>query len=185
MNTFICEKCNNEMYNLRYFERLSMFCNYCNETQFFNLKKISFEDKIQELKERSRDLKLQAQELNERQTEVDREIIKLEKEEKEKQIFTWENCFTGKGVYISNDSVFQSTHPFCERINNDRSRNIAYSERVAKSMLAMAQLSHIIAKANGDWVADWKDESQKKSTIVRVNNEIRAGNSYYSYSSRK
>lgn len=122
------------MHNLRHFERLS------------------FADKLKELKERSRDFKLQAQELNERQTEVDR------------------------------DSVFQSTHPFCERINNDRSRNIAYSERVAKSMLAMAQLSHIIAKANGDWVADWKDESQKKSTIVRVNNEIRAGNSYYSYS---
>ena len=75
---------------------------------------------------------------------------------------TWENSFKGSGYYIDNESEIYLIEDGTIR---DSGKNLALTKAHCKSMLAFAQLSHIIAKANGDWVADWKDGDQAKYCI--------------------
>lgn len=119
--------------------------------------------------ERIDNLKIKLMSLAMQQAGIEREIKELQEQEKDKDRYTWEKCFTGTGCYIGSDSkiVQVGTHPTL--INH---KNICYSNSAAKSMLAMAQLSHIIAVANGDWVADWEMSNQNKCCIERYRSQI-------------
>ena len=66
-------------------------------------------------------------------------------------------------------------------------KNIFYTKKQARSALAMAQLSQLMAAYNGDWVADWGDFEQKKYIIERVKNKINKNGTtfYYTFLSFK
>jgi hypothetical protein len=83
---------------------------------------------------------------------------------------SWKEAFRGiNGFFVMNDASIQRTNATS---SSDDHHNVYRTEAQAKSALAFAQLSHIVADANGDWEADWKDMSQNKHSIDCEENEL-------------
>lgn len=59
---------------------------------------------------------------------------------------TWEEVFDGKGYFIDNQYSTIHFHP--NIANSTNNKNVFKTEKQAKSALAFAQLSHILAKYN-------------------------------------
>lgn len=78
--------------------------------------------------------------------------------------YTWEKCFNGGGwKLVQGQHLYRPDGLLTPSVSNTI---FAHSLEVVKSMRAMAMLSHIMAKANGDWVADWKDPKQLKACVI-------------------
>lgn len=81
------------------------------------------------------------------------------------------------GYYVETDSSISSTDHIAYYNTDERNINIFATEEQAKSMLAMAQLSQIIAndKRFGGPITDeeWLDENVTKYVIDRHSNRIR------------
>ena len=74
----------------------------------------------------------------------------------------WENKFKGKkieGFYHNGDEIVKYDN--AESENEDK--NVFKTEKQAKSALAYAQLTQLMAlpEYNGDWVPDWSDDDTK------------------------
>lgn len=82
-----------------------------------------------------------------------------------KLVKSWEDAFDGKGYWINLTSNIQKSENGAKHQSN---RGIFKTEVQAKSALAFAQLSHIVADANGDWQADWFKEDRIKHTIAVI-----------------
>ena len=78
------------------------------------------------------------------------------------------------GWYLGSDSVYKETN----EENTDRST--FKTEKQAKSALAYAQLTQLMAleEYNGDWVADWTDEYETKWCIVPVGKKLKVERYY-------
>ena len=82
---------------------------------------------------------------------------------------SWWESFNGKGWFIDTSSQIE----FRENLKkHNYNNNIFKTEAQAKSALAFAQLSHIVADANGDWVADWFDQRQNKYVVELSRNNL-------------
>lgn len=69
--------------------------------------------------------------------------------------YLWEDCYVGKGYHInSNSKVQEIADEFPS--SHDTSKDTAITKEDAMSMLAFAQLTHIVAKINEDYPADSK-----------------------------
>lgn len=84
------------------------------------------------------------------------------------------------GYYISGSAGIMELPPnYTAFSDNPEDNNIFATKKQAKSMLAMAQLSQIIANDErfGGPITDeeWKDEDMAKHVIVRASEEIRRG----------
>ena len=84
----------------------------------------------------------------------------------------WESKILGKtirGYFITSDSDIEKA----QRMSNLKDENVFKTEKQAKSALAYAQLTQLMAlpEYNGDWVADWTDRSSKYC-IVHVNKKL-------------
>ena len=85
----------------------------------------------------------------------------------------WDSKILGsqiKGVYIDTYSNISETDITCFKAD----RNTFKTEKQAKSALAYAQLTQLMAlpEYNGDWVADWTDSSQNQWCIVLLGSEM-------------
>ena len=100
----------------------------------------------------------------------------------------WESMFVGKkikGYFIDHDEssiiFFDSEEDqFIDYEIRSDFKNIFKTEKQAKSALAYAQLTQLMAlpEYNGDWVPDWNDDCEAKYIIKRVRNGI--DTDYYS-----
>ena len=88
---------------------------------------------------------------------------------------TWEKCFSGEGWFITYDQLIKEATDFDKKLIQ---KILFATEKQALSAIAKARLSHIIAKANGDWVADWEQVLQDKYSIGRRRNKIVVLNEY-------
>jgi hypothetical protein len=59
--------------------------------------------------------------------------------------WSWEKCFDGNGVYIDSNSNLFFSNKF---LLDNKCKNVFATEKQAKQVLAFAQLSHIVKKAN-------------------------------------
>ena len=96
----------------------------------------------------------------------------------------WESKFVGgkiKGYFIDHDEssiVFfdsgESQFIDGDGISSD-CKNIFKTEKQAKSALAYAQLTQLMAlpEYNGDWVPDWENDSEKKFCIIHLKEELK------------
>ena len=95
----------------------------------------------------------------------------------------WESMFVGgkiKGYFIDHDesSIIFFDSEESQFIDDDGissdCKNIFKTEKQAKSALAYAQLTQLMAlpEFNGDWVPDWSDDCEEKYIIKRVRNSI-------------
>lgn len=107
---------------------------------------------------------------------VDCEVKIVKKEEKKELVIrTYQDLIdtntTIKGYYIGAVSgIITITHGMSA---DNSTRNITASEKVAKSMLAMAMISQLMPYYGGEVTKEeWKDEDMKKYTISRENNDI-------------
>lgn len=103
------------------------------------------------------------------------QIVRKE-EKKEPVIRTYQDLIDNKkkitGYYIDaeNSNIMEI---FGSVPVEECGRNIAASEKVAKSMLAMAMISQLMPYYGGEVTKEeWKDEDIKKYTISRENNDI-------------
>lgn len=64
--------------------------------------------------------------------------------------------------------------------NSKERKNTFATEKQALSSLAAAQLSQLMKEVNGDWVADWVEDSVKY-TLLRARNKIGADYCYNTY----
>lgn len=97
---------------------------------------------------------------------------------KKKEVTPWrEYTHLLTGYFVAPDSDIIQIDKNDEFFNDDINRNIFATERQARSMRAMAQLSQIIQndKRFGGPITDeeWEDEDMLKYVIVRSSNEIR------------
>lgn len=86
----------------------------------------------------------------------------------------WDSKFIGvkiAGYYIAQVSEIRD---FEESIANKTDINLFKTEKQAKSALAYAQLTQLMAlpEYNGDWVPDWSDYDEYKYLIKRNRNGI-------------
>ena len=96
----------------------------------------------------------------------------------------WENRFVGKkikGYFIDHDessiNFFDSEESQFiddDGISSD-CKNIFKTEKQAKSALAYAQLTQLMAlpEYNGNWVPDWENDSEKKFCIIPLKEELK------------
>ena len=72
------------------------------------------------------------------------------------------------GWYLGSDSVFKETH------EDNTNRSTFKTEKQAKSALAYAQLTQLMAlpEYNGDWNPDWEKETEDKYVIRRIKNNV-------------
>lgn len=83
---------------------------------------------------------------------------------------SWEDLKEIKGYFISAYSKC-SEIPKADTLHENR--NIFHTESQAKSALAYAQLSQLVAKMNGNWQPDFKDGNrQKKFYIMRLGDKL-------------
>jgi hypothetical protein len=112
----------------------------------------------------------QIEELKKAHEDLGKKIQELEKTiPKPDDQYTWEKCFSGEGWWIFDDGKIIFNRGLSVSVETI---DVAHSEKVAKKMLATAQLSHIIAKANENWVADWSDIGESKYVIERMDTEV-------------
>ena len=86
----------------------------------------------------------------------------------------WEIKFSGnciEGYYISSLSTVNSIRSEC----SDEDKAIFKTEKQAKSALAYAQLTQLMAleEYNGNWIADWTNGNESKYCIVPVGNKLK------------
>lgn len=86
---------------------------------------------------------------------------------------SWEDAFIGKpirGYWVNNYSDIIMADK--DAISCDK--NVFKTEKQAKSALAYAQLTQLIALPcyNGDWVPNWDDLSQQKYYIIRLKSDL-------------
>ena len=86
----------------------------------------------------------------------------------------WYDTFIGGricGYYIYGGSVEQIEHPPA----NKDCVNVFKTEKQAKSALAYAQLTQLMAleEYNGNWIADWTNGNESKYCIVPVKDELK------------
>lgn len=84
----------------------------------------------------------------------------------------WESKFIGKeikGYYSTNSKILESKGN-C----SNKCKDIFKTEKQAKSALAYAQLTQLMAlpEYNGDWVPDWRNDDECKYVIMRYGNVI-------------
>ncbi|ANS04916.1 hypothetical protein [uncultured Mediterranean phage] len=82
---------------------------------------------------------------------------------------SWEELGKITGYFIEENcriKGIRNAHTF----NN--TKNIFRTEKQAKSALAMAQLSQLMAVYNRDWVVDWNNHDQYKHILRRGGNNI-------------
>ena len=96
---------------------------------------------------------------------------------------SWEDAFLGKrisGHYINIDGDIVAA--ICGNYTK-KDRNIFLKVGQAKSILAYAQLTQLMALPcyNGDWEADWENGYQSKYVIVRKGNRIEKNTQYRYY----
>jgi|688.fasta_scaffold789470_1 hypothetical protein len=77
---------------------------------------------------------------------------------------SWDDLEKISGYYITTGSELGINEVVSPLLNEDQ--NIFFAEKQAKSALAMAKLSQLMAVYNDGWLADWKDYSQKKYCIL-------------------
>lgn len=104
--------------------------------------------------------------------EQKKELIKaLNKMEFRKELVkSWEGLETVRGFWIGARSGIEEVILRSTKINN---LNIFKTEKQAKKSLAMAQLSQLMADANGDWVADWGVSGQNNHCVIRNDKELK------------
>ena len=90
---------------------------------------------------------------------------------------SWEDAFLGKrisGHYIDIDGDIVAAN--CGNYTK-KDRNIFFKVGQAKSILAYAQLTQLMALPiyNGDWEADWKDCTKFKYSISREGDRLVKG----------
>lgn len=105
------------------------------------------------------------------------EVQIVEKEEKKEPVIrTYQdlidnNIILDNSYWISEDSVICSTSHYPITDNSDK--NVATSEKIVKSMLAMAMISQLMPYYGGFITnEEWEDNNIDKYTIVRKNNYI-------------
>ena len=86
---------------------------------------------------------------------------------------SWEDAFIGNpilGYWVDNLSDVRIADR--EAVANDK--NVFKTEKKAKSALAYAQISQLMALPcyNGDWIPDWGNGLYDKYSLIRVGNEI-------------
>ena len=86
----------------------------------------------------------------------------------------WDSKILGykiKGIYIDTYSNILETDRTCVKAD----RNTFKTEKQAKSALAYAQLTQLMAlpEYNGDWVPDLEDAEEKKFCIIPLKEELR------------
>jgi hypothetical protein len=82
---------------------------------------------------------------------------------------SWEELGKISGYYMTKDSEIKDIQSLSTYTNN---YNIFVTENQAKSAIAMAKLSQVMAVYNDGWVADWNDKSQKKWSIYFFKDSI-------------
>jgi hypothetical protein len=101
------------------------------------------------------------------------ELLELEfNKQNGKGDYSWGNSFKGEGFKINNNSAIEHEKTLTPSLLNTA---VFKTEKQAKSALAMAQLSHIIAEANGDW-----DNYTNKHVLSRVGDVV--ANTWYNMS---
>jgi hypothetical protein len=83
---------------------------------------------------------------------------------------SWDELKKISGYFISTISELRKNDEVSPLLNEDQ--NIFATENQAKSSLAMAKLSQLMAVYNDGWVADWSDINQCKFCIVSVSGLI-------------
>ena len=96
---------------------------------------------------------------------------------------SWDDAFLGKrisGHYIDIDGDIVAAN--CGNYTK-KDRNIFFKVGQAKSILAYAQLTQLMALPcyNGDWEADWDDVDQPKYYIYRSGSQLEKSTNYCYY----
>lgn len=82
---------------------------------------------------------------------------------------SWEDAYKSNGYIINSENKISQV----DWIGlPSLSKRVFKAKAQAKSALAFAQLSHIVADANGDWVANFEDYNQDKYVIVAERNKV-------------
>ena len=75
-----------------------------------------------------------------------------------KEITCWEDLKSIKGFYVDSDARIR---PIMAASANSNNKGVFVTEKQAKSVIAMAQLSQLLKEYNGDWVPNWESTSNK------------------------
>lgn len=101
----------------------------------------------------------------------------VEKEEKKEPVIrTYQDLINNAvkinvGYWIELNSNIHKTCNFT--INSEEDKGVAASEKVAKSMLAMAQISQLMPYYGGEITdEEWKDEDLRKYVIIKQGGKI-------------
>jgi len=86
---------------------------------------------------------------------------------------SWGELGEINGYYVSTHSIIYDG----QGTNTEENRNTFATENQAKSALAMAKLSQVMAEYNDGWVADWNDATQVKRCIVYNHSNLAVTNS--------
>lgn len=110
--------------------------------------------------------------------DCDVQIVKKEEKKTEPVIRTYQDLIDNKvkleGFYIgtSSDLIDSDLHSF-DKTANTNNKNIASSEKVAKSMLAMAMISQLIVYYGGAVTdEEWRDFTKYKYIIRREDSRM-------------
>jgi len=83
---------------------------------------------------------------------------------------SWEELRVVKGFFLdSHSNICTIDSHFVAEPSNE---NVFFNKNQAKSCLAMAKLSQLMAVYNGDWVADWNNPNQTKWCIRYANYKL-------------
>lgn len=89
---------------------------------------------------------------------------------------SWEDAFAGNpicGYCIGRQCYIEEADTFAEYSD----KNVFKTEKQAKSALAYAQITQLMALPcyNGDWIPDWENRNEEKYFPYRANNIILSG----------
>lgn len=109
--------------------------------------------------------------------DCDIQIVK-KKEKKEPVIKTYQDLIDNEviieeGYWIDDDSEIRRTH-YYNVISSDK--NVATSEKIAKSMLAMAMISQLMPYYGGEVTDEEWNTGKWKYSIIKLNNKIYKNN---------
>jgi len=92
---------------------------------------------------------------------------------------TWEDLKEISGYFVS---AYSSCNEIVKADIFQENKNIFHTELQAKSVLAYAQLSQLVAKMNGNWQPNFNDSTTPKWLIVRWGNDLTKEVKYFGYS---